>query len=277
MIGVSYRNAFRLLTGVFAACCIATASLSAAQAQESTLDKVKARGVLNAGVRSDAPPFGYIDENGHHVGFEVDTVKYIGQKLGVKVNLITVTSATRIPLLQSGQIDLAAAAMNITREREKAIDFSVPHVVVSGKILVKKGSGIQGLDDLKGKKIAFLQGSPSTAMERVKASTGSEIVTLPDTTQAAQAVLQGKVAALIMDSAPLYVLAKNNPGKFEVVGEVWPAAPEGIGMRQNDSEWRDAVNFALIDMWNDGTYKKIYTQYFGVDPDPSFIIYPWQI
>ena len=268
----------RSLAAVLACSAALIGGTDVSAQQKSTLEIVKSRGTLIAGVRSDSRPFGFIDSKGELVGFEIEVVKYIANKLGVKIELRPVTSATRIPMLQSGQIDLAAAAMNITRQREETIDFSIPHVVVSGKLLVKKGSDIKDVVDLKGKSIAFLQGSPPTTVARIQAKAeGSTIVTLPDAPQAVQAVLQGKVAALIMDSAPLMMFAKDHPEKFEVVGEAWPPAPEGIGVRENDSRWRDAINFSIIDMWKDGTYHKVYREYFGVDPDPSFRVYLWEL
>ena len=51
----------------------------------------------------------------------------------------------------------------------------------------------------------------------------------------------------------------------------------GLGMRPNNSKWRNAINFALVDMWKDGTYVKLYREFFGTDPDPKFQIYTWEL
>jgi polar amino acid transport system substrate-binding protein len=97
-----------------------------------------------------------------------------------------------------------------------------------------------------------------------------------DKPQAVQAVIQGKAAAYIDDAAPLFVFAKEHPD-LEAVGEVSAPAPMGIGMRQNDAKWRNTIDFALIDLWKDGTYLKLHRQFFGADPDPCFKIYPWEL
>jgi polar amino acid transport system substrate-binding protein len=243
--------------------------------QESTLDVVKKRGTLVAGVKSDYPPFGYIDQSGNLVGFDIEIVKYIAKKLGVGVDLRPVTSANRIPMLQSGTVDLLAASLTITRERVEAVDFSVPYIVIGSKFLVKKGSGIKGYADLAGKTAAYTQGTP-WGEKLKKEQPKADALVFQDKPQAVQAVIQGKAAAYIDDAAPLFVFAKEHP-ELEAVGNPSEPAPMGIGVRQNDAKWRNAINFALIDMWKDGTYLALYRQFFGADPDPSFKIYPWEL
>src|SRR5438552_14004108 len=93
---------------------------------ESTLDVVRKRGKLIAGVRYTNPPFGYVDEKGQNVGFDVDIVRAFAQKLGVGLELKDVTAQTRIPVLLSGGIDLAAAAINHYIDRDQVVDFSIP-------------------------------------------------------------------------------------------------------------------------------------------------------
>jgi polar amino acid transport system substrate-binding protein len=254
-----------------------SAGMHAASAQEptSTFDIVKKRGTLIAGIKTDYPPFGYIDDKGANAGFEVEMVKYIAKDLGVGIELRPVTSANRIPMLQSSAVDLIAATMAITRERAEAIDFSVPYIVMGNKFLVKKGSNIKGYEDLAGKIVAYTQGTALPDKLR-KEQPQAKLLILQDKPQAVQAVLQGKADAYADDAAPLYVFAREHP-ELEVSGDASKPAPEAIGLRPNDSKWRNAINFALIDMWKDGTYLKLYRQFFGTDPDPSFQIYTWEL
>jgi polar amino acid transport system substrate-binding protein len=246
-----------------------------AAAQQSTLDTVKQKGVLVAGVKNDYPPFGYIDEKGQTVGFDIEIVRYLAGKLGVKLELRPVTSANRIPMLTSGNIDVIAASMTVTREREEVVDFSVPYIVIGSKFLVKKGSGIKGYADLAGKTVAFTQGTP-WGDKVMKEQPQAKTLVFQDKPQAVLAVLQGKAQAYVDDAAPLFVFARQNEA-LEAVGEPTQPYPMGLAVRPNDSKWRDAVNFALIDMWDDGTYAKLYRQFFGTAPDPSFIIFNWKI
>ena len=90
-----------------------------------TLQEVKKRGVLVGGVKDSSPPFGYIDEKSRElVGYDIDFLNAIAKKLKVKLELKPVTSASRMPQLIEGNIDIIAATMTKTPERAKQIDFS---------------------------------------------------------------------------------------------------------------------------------------------------------
>ena len=254
---------------------VGTAGAVLAQSEQSALDRVKQRGTLIAGVKTDYPPFGYTTQAGAVAGFDIDMAKYIAQKLGVGIELRPVTSANRIPMLMNGTVDLIAASTTITREREEVVDFSVPYVSIGGKFLVKKDSGITGYKDLADKTVVFTQGTPWG--EKVKAEQPkAKTLVLQDKPQAVLSVIQGRAAAYVDDAAPLYLFAKQD-SSLTVVGDASIPAPMGIAVRPNDSKWRDAINFALIDMWADGTYHKLYREHFGADPDPGFLIHPWKI
>jgi polar amino acid transport system substrate-binding protein len=217
------RKPLRLAALHMAAVLMCGAAL--AQPPSSTLDIVKQRGTLVAGVKSDYPPFGYIDERGQLVGFDIEIVNYIAKKLGVGVELRPVTSANRIPMLHSGTVDLLAASLTITRERVQAIDFTVPYIVIGSKFLVKKGSGIKGYADLAGKTAAYTQGTP-WGDKLIKEQPAAKALVFQDKPQAVQAVIQGKAAGYIDDAAPLLLFAKQHP-ELEAVGEASQPAPMG--------------------------------------------------
>ncbi|MGE5247734.1 MAG: transporter substrate-binding domain-containing protein, partial [Verrucomicrobiota bacterium] len=115
-----------------------------------TLDAVKAKGVLVAGVKDSLPPFGSIDPNTKEfVGYDIDFVKYIAKKLGVKVEFRPVTSANRIPMLMEGRVDIDACTMTKNPERAKQIDFSYTYFLTGQKFLTRKGT-VHSLKDLEG-------------------------------------------------------------------------------------------------------------------------------
>jgi polar amino acid transport system substrate-binding protein len=252
---------------------MALASQLAVAQQQSTLDTVKQRGTLIAGVKSDYPPFGYINQSGNLVGFDIEIMKYLAARLGVKLELRQVSSANRIPMLQNGTVDVICASMGITKERVKAVDFTVPYVLGETKFLVKKGSGIKGYADLADKTIVYTQGTPwgdAIKREQPKAKT----LVFQDKPQAVIAVQQGRADAYVDDAAPILIFAQQHK-ELEAVGEASPPAPMGIAVRLNDAAWRNEINFALIDAWKDGTYQKLYREFFGEDPNPKFTIYSW--
>src|SRR4051812_47169366 len=129
-----------------------------AQAQSSG-DAVRARGTLIAGVRFDTPPFGFIDASGKNVGIDIEIAQHIARRLGVKLELMQVTGQSRIPTLNSGKVDMLVAALTRTEERAKAIDFTVTYINDAIGILVKKGTQINNVGDLRGKTISTVQGN----------------------------------------------------------------------------------------------------------------------
>src|SRR5512135_1945256 len=95
-----------------------------------TLQDVKTRGKLIAGVKTDFPPFGFLDKNGNYQGFDIDIAKALSKELlgnEKAIEFVAVTSGNRIPILKSKKIDVVVATMSITEEREKEVDFTVPY------------------------------------------------------------------------------------------------------------------------------------------------------
>lgn len=231
----------------------------------STLDEVKKRGLLVAGVKFDSPPFGFIDRNGQNAGFEIDLARYLAESLGVRLKLVQVTSKTRIPLLLNGHVDLLIATMTHQRERDRVIDFSITYFRDGQRLLVKKGSGIKSYRDLAGKVVATVQGSTS---ERniAKVQPAATILAFQEYPQAFLALRQGKAQAVTTDSLILLGLKRADPD-YEIVGEYFSTEPYATGIRENDSKWRDSINFALMDWWASGGYRRAFTRWFGPGTD----------
>ena len=252
-----------LIQALAAGCTVVTALASTLTASASTLDDVKARGKLIVGVRYDTAPYGYLDESGKVVGFDIDLAGAIAKRLGVAAEFVQVTAKTRIPMLQSGKVDLLAAALTHTREREQVIDFSTTYVVDGSKLLVKKGSGIKSIDDVnkEGKTIACIQGSLDEVNAR-RLAPKAKILDYQEYPQAFLAVKQGLADAMTTIVSTLDRFAKQD-SSVEVVGGFLNNQPIAFGVRPDDSKWRNAVNGALQDMVEDGTYKATYAKYFS--------------
>ena len=127
--------------------------------QQSTLDKVLKTKELNVAVILSFPPFGSKNQNGEPEGYDVDMAKALADSLGAKINIIEVTSANRIPYLETGKADIVFGNFTRNLERAQKIGFSNPYVAAGETMLVKKGSGIQSVKDLEGKSVAVVKGS----------------------------------------------------------------------------------------------------------------------
>ena len=241
---------------------ISTTALAAPPAD--TLAEVKKKGVLVAGVKDSLPPFGYIDEKTRTIiGYDIDFVNAIAKKLGVKVELKPVTSASRMPQLQEGNIDIIAATMTKNAERAKVIDFSDTYFFTGQKFITKKGT-VKSVQDLAGKKIGTAKGSTSEQNVK-KAIPTATVLSFDDYPQAFLALQQGKVAAVTTDESILAgILGKApNKNKFEIPNLQISEEPYGLGMRKDDKNFVDFVNKTLLEMEKTGEAKKIFDKWFG--------------
>lgn len=260
---------------VFTGCMLLTSMFiftGIAMAADTTLQKIKERGKLLAGVKYGTVPFGFVDKSGKVVGFDVDLTKEIANMLGVDIEYVKVTSPTRIPMLVAGNADVVAASMTHTVERDKTIDFSVTYFWGGQSILVKKGGGINSVDDLNGKTVAVQQG---TTLEKNLARVNPEAKQLAfkDYTSAWMALKQGRADALTGSHHILLRFAKDSP-EFVLAGNRFSKEPFGMGVRQNDSEMRDLVNRVLQGLWKSGKFQEYYRKWFGSDPDFAMEIWP---
>ena len=244
---------------------VALASRAALAAPPAdTLAEVKKKGVLVAGVKDSLPPFGYIDEKTRAIiGYDIDFVNAIAKKLGVKVELKPVTSASRMPQLQEGNIDIIAATMTKNPERAKQIDFSDTYFFTGQKFITRKGA-VKSLKDLEGKRIGTAKGSTSEQNVK-KALPTATVLSFDDYPQALMALQQGKVQAVTTDEAILAgILSKAaNKEQFEIPDVQISDEPYGLGMRKGDKNFVDFVNKTILEMEKSGEAKKIFDKWFG--------------
>lgn len=235
-----------------------------AQAQAS-LEAIKSRGTLLAGVKYDTPPFGYVDQSNQVIGFDIDLVKEIAKALGVKVELVKVTSPTRIPMLVSGNVDLVAASMTNTPERAQTIDFSLTYYTGAQTMLVPDQSPIASLKDLSGKTVAVQQGT--TLEKNIETlAPGAKVLAFRDYTSAWLALRQGRADAFTGSADILRGFAKTTPG-YKLVGGKFSVEPFGIGIRKDNGALRETVNTVLCDLWKSGQYTELYKKWFDIEPD----------
>src|SRR4029450_5394375 len=172
------------------------------------------------------------------------------KKLGkpIKVEKKESTPPTRIPLLTSNAVDLIAGTMTDTRPRRGGAGFSLTFFVTGAQFLVKKGSPVKGIQNIDGRRIAAQQGSTNARIIREKAPK-AQLREFPDQPAAFQALLQGQVDAYTNDGIQLAGLKSKapNPAQWDIVGDFFSYEPYGMALRKGDSDFKNAVNSALMD------------------------------
>jgi len=188
-------------------------SFSFEEGNAGTLQDVKARGKLLAGVKTDFPPFGFVDEKGVNKGFDVDMAKALAKGLFGKesaVEFVAVTSGNRIAFLTTNKIDIILASMTVTDERKKVIDYSIPYFMSGHLILVHKDSKIQKYQDLAGKKVSTTQGSTGDIVIGELVPT-AERIKFQHNSESLQALKDRRVEAFVQDDVLLLDFQKRNP------------------------------------------------------------------
>lgn len=247
-----------------AASLLASACSSGTDEADSTLTRVEQSGVVRIGVRNDNPPMSFLDDRGEWVGFDVDLSRAIADLLDFELKLVVVDSTTRISFLQARRVDMSIASMNHTRSRDEAIDFSITYFWDNQSFLIRTGT-YRSIDELIGQTVAANAGSSAIpswqAYVAERGGEAPEIVEFDDKLAAMQALRDGAVEGYSEDNITLLSLAAGDPGLALLPGG-HNRVQFGIGLPVDDSSWRDQVNFALQELWQDGTYAMIYDRWF---------------
>jgi polar amino acid transport system substrate-binding protein len=251
-------------------------SPTASQPTSDTLTEMRKRGVLRAGLRTDFPPHSFYDAGGQWVGFDVDIADALARDLGVRMERVKVDELTRISYLKNGTIDVAVASMNHTLKRDNEIDFSQTYFFSYQTFLVRKGGSIRTLDDLVGKRVGFSRGGSPIGNWRdwlvAHAHPPADYVEFSDKQAAVQAVKQGAVDGFAEDYEAVKAFANSTDGLDVLTGQSIGVKQDGLGIRETDSKWRDAINQSIQHIWTSGEYERIYTRWFG--PSTEVPIWP---
>ena len=114
------------------------------------LADIKAKGVIRIAIAMGIPQYSYIDGNMQPTGSDVEAAKMLADDMGVKLELVEITNAARVPTIQTGKADLVVSALGITDERKKAIDFSVPYATLALVVAAPEDIDIKNYADLTG-------------------------------------------------------------------------------------------------------------------------------
>ncbi|MCG7344616.1 transporter substrate-binding domain-containing protein [Sporosarcina sp. ACRSL] len=232
---------------------------------DNVLERIKERDKIVFGVKYDTSLFGLKNPTtGEVEGFDIDVAKALAKEIlgdETKIEFKEVTSKTRIPLLNKGDIDAIIATMTVTEERKKEVDFTDIYFNAGQSLLVKKGSPVQGLDDLnKDTTVLAVKGSTSTDNIRSLAP-DAPVLEFENYAEAFTALKAGKGEALTTDDSILAGMAASD-SNYELVGEKFTEEPYGIAVKKGEKELLDALNNGLETLKSSGEFDEIYNSWF---------------
>jgi len=274
--------AYGLLAGILAL-------LASTQAPAETIgEKVQRTGVLTAGVWKDLKPFGYVDAKGQWVGYGVDLVHIIQDRLQtalkkpIKLELVAIDADNRFDLVSQGKVDVACGATAFSWQRERLVDFSISVFVDGLRFMTRSNTVLAQASDLDGKRVGVPANTSVTAVVK-RLAPKAKLVEVKDIAAGWAKLQSGDIDVLADHGLLLSVLRADaaKPADWKLVPDE-PITRESYAcmVPENDSRWRDFVNHALLRaiqgyVVGDPEFTAMYQGWFGpqgVAPYPAELL-----
>lgn len=258
--------------------------IAASASAQGTLDKIKSSGTIVVGHRDASIPFSYLDDKQQPVGYAMDLCTRVVDALKVELKMPAlktayqpVTSATRIPLLANGTIDIECGSTTNNEERQKQVSYTITHFLTANRFIAKKSSNLNTLADLKGKTVVSTSGTTNIKqLTEINAAQnlGMNILAAKDHAESFLMVETGRAVAFVMDDILLASLAANSNNAAQWVISNDPLSkpePYGIMIRKDDAAFKKVVDAAMVQTYKSGEINKIYAKWFTSPIPPKNI------
>lgn len=250
-----------------------------------TLEKIRETGAITIGYRESSLPFSYYDQDQKPIGYSIDLCAKVVDAVRTELNLdhldvkyTPVSSATRIPLISNGTVDLECGSTSNTPERQKQVAFTITHYVSATRYVALKTAHLSTVDDLKGKTVVATAGTVNLRQLQQlneERGLGMTIVSSKDHAEGFLMVETGRAAAFALDDVLLAALVANSksPQDFAVSNEPLSAAdPYGIMLRRDDPAFKKVVDDAMTKVFTSGEIVGIYDKWFQKPLPPKGIV-----
>jgi glutamate transport system substrate-binding protein len=227
----------------------------------STMEKLSKAGTIKIGTKYDQPLFGQVGLDGKPIGFDVEIGKLIAAKLGIaadKIEWSETVSANREPFIQQGRVDLVIATYTINDKRKEVVGFAGPYYEAGQALMVNKDNdSIKKPEDVKGKKVCSVTGSTPAAT--IVEKYGAELAPAATYSQCLEPLRNKQVEAITTDNVILAGFVDKEPDAFKLASdETFTKEPYGIGVKKEDTEFRNWINDQLEEFAKDGSYKEAW-------------------
>jgi polar amino acid transport system substrate-binding protein len=235
---------------------------SVAHAQTALDDVLKAKEIRIA-IPTDFPPYGFVGTDLKPQGLDIDVANYIAAKLGVKAELLPVTTANRIPYLQTKKADLVISTLGKNPDREKVIDFTVAYSPFYIAVFAPKTIALKAPADLAGKSISVTRGSIDD-MELTKvAPPAAEVRRFEDNNSTVSAYVAGQVQSIATSAQVAGAMMAKNPQLATEYKFVLKDSPNYIGVAKGEDKLRLKVNEIVLEGRSNGDLDKIAMKWLG--------------
>jgi glutamate/aspartate transport system substrate-binding protein len=251
-------------------------AIPAARAQEltGTLKKIKDSKTVTLGYRESSIPFSYVNKVGEPIGYSIDLCNAVVDEVSkelegveIAVKYKKVTAETRIPAVQSGEVDLECGSTTANFERKKEVAFSPIFFVAGTKLLVPRSSGISSYLDLRDKAVVVTAGTTNEAAVRAisdKQHLGIKFLVGTDHAESFAMLKEGKADAFATDDVLLYglVATARSGDQYHVVGEYLSYDPYGLMYRKDDPDFAAIVDRTFSRLAQSRELVQLYNKWF---------------
>lgn len=221
-----------------------------------------AGGVLVMATNAEFEPWEFHDGD-QIVGIDPEIAAAIAEKLGMELEIEDMAFDSIIPAVSSGKADFGAAGMTVTEDRLQSVDFTDTYAESAQVIIVKEDSDITGSADLEGKVVGVQLGTTGDIL--ASEMVGDENVERYNKGfEAVQALMQGKIDAVVIDSAPATVFVEQGEG-LVLCDEKMSQEEYAIAVKKGNTELLEKINTALNELKEDGTIDEIVNKYIPAE------------
>ncbi len=249
----------------FAAIAIAASTSFAAPVFADALSDISSRGTIRVAVPQDFPPFGSVGTDMAPRGYDIDVANLIAEKLGVKAELVPVTSANRVPYLQTNKVDLVISSLGKNADREKVIDFSVAYAPFFNGVFAPDSVKIEKAEDLSGKTIGVTRGAVEDLELTKIAPADATIKRYEDNNGTISAFLSGQVQTVATGNVVAAAILEKNPPKRPELKFLIKNSPCFIGLNKDQPALLEKVNAIITAAKADGSLNAIAQKWLKTD------------
>jgi polar amino acid transport system substrate-binding protein len=226
-------------------------------AKADALDDIMKAKVIKIAVPQDFAPFGSAGPDLKPVGYDIDMANLIGKELGVKVEIIPVTSANRIPYLQTKKADLVISSLGKNPEREKVIDFSAAYAPFFSGVFGAKDVAVTKIEDLAGKTVGATRGAIEEQEISKMAPASATIKRYEDNNATISAFISGQVDLIATGNVIAAAVAEKSTARPPVVKFVIKDSPCYVGLNKDEPKLLAKVNEIIAKAKTSGDLSKI--------------------
>lgn len=230
---------------------------------QTALDDILTSKEIKIAIPTDFPPYGFVGTDLKPQGLDVEVANYIATKLGAKVELLPVTTANRIPYLQTRKADLVISTLGKNPEREKVIDFTVAYSPFYIAVFAPKAMLVKAASDLAGRSVSVTRGSVDDAELSKVVPANAEVRRFEDNNATVSAYVAGQVQVIATSAQVAGVMMSKSPQLGTEFKFALKDSPNYVGVAKGEDKLRARVNEILMEGRRNGDIDKMSVKWLG--------------